>query len=78
MQSVVTGQATITLERKNYLRRKNKQKQKIIHTITETNRIPQTKKKGEISVHIYQDTYEVLRVSYAKRVAAEAETEEAA
>ena len=42
MQSVVTGQPPITLERKA-LRRKTDKKQKIMHTIiSETNRTPQT------------------------------------
>ena len=47
MQSVVTGQAPTTLDSgaEHYLRRKANKKQKIIHTKTETNRIPQTKIK---------------------------------
>ena len=74
MQSVVTGQAPKPLERKIASGGKRK-KQKIVHTITETNPIPQTTiKKGEISVRTYRDTY----MSYAKRVAAETGTEETA
>ena len=42
MQSVVTGKAPITLVRK-IASEEEKNKQKIIHTITETNRIPQAK-----------------------------------
>ena len=42
MQSVVTGQALIT-RAEDYLRKK--QIKKIMHTITETNRVPQTKIK---------------------------------
>ena len=45
MQSVVTGQAPITLERKITSQEENKQKQRIIHTITKTNLTPQIKKK---------------------------------
>ena len=44
MQSVVTGQDPTTLERKNTSASKQL-RQKIIHTITGTNRIPQTKIK---------------------------------
>ena len=42
-----------------YLRRKTKNKQKIIHTITETNRIPQTKIKRR-DQRTYQETYHML------------------
>ena len=72
MQSVVTRLAPITLERKiNH--RENKQKQQIIRTISETDRIPHTK-IAEINVRTYQDTY----VPYARHVAAERSTEETA
>ena len=55
MQSVVTGQApTYNSGVEGYLRRKNKEKQKIIRTITETNRNPQSRIKGKISVRTYQ------------------------
>ena len=72
MQSVVTGQAPYWIGK--LPQEESKSKQKIIHTKTETNRIPQTKIKGEISVRTYQDTY----ISHAKRVAAETEIEETA
>ena len=66
MQSVVKGQVAITLERKINSGRKQI-KQKMIHTITETNRIPQTKiYKGEISVRTYQGTYHMLNESQQK------------
>ena len=57
----------------DYLRRKTNKKQKVIHTITETNRIPQTKTK-----RWDQRTYVSRYISFAKRVAAETETEETA
>ena len=47
----------------------------VLHT-TETKRRPQTKIKGEISVRTHQDKEHIL--SYAKRVAAETETDETA
>ena len=85
MQSVVTGQAPTTLERKTTAVGKTNKyiKQKIVHTITETNSTPlkqivclraDKKQKGEISVRTYVSRY----ISYAKRVAAETETEETA
>ena len=57
MQSVVTGQAPRTLERK--ITSKGKQiKQKIIHTIQLKQIVYlRQKEKGEISVRTYQDTY---------------------
>ena len=46
MQSVVTGQAPETLEWKiNSGGKNNEVKLKIVHTITNTNRIPQAKNK---------------------------------
>ena len=77
VQSVVTGQAPITLERKitsGGKQIKTRKKQKIIQAITETNHIPPTKIK-----RCDQRTYYLSRyVSYAKRVAAETEAEETA
>ena len=56
----------------DYLRRKTNKKQKIIHTITETNCIPETNKT-------VRSAYVRMRyTSYAKRVAAEIVTEETA
>ena len=43
MQSMVKGQAPLTLERTIAAGEKQKEKLKIVHTITETNRVPQTK-----------------------------------
>ena len=57
MQSVVTRQAPITLERK-INQRENKHKQQIVRTLSETDRIPRTKKKVRstyvrIRIHMY-------------------------
>ena len=72
MQSVVTGQAPITLERKIISGGKQIKTEDNKH-ITETNRIPQTKIK-----RWDQRTYVSRYISYAKRVATETETEETA
>ena len=68
MQFVVTGQAPVTLDRKITSQEENKEKQKI----TQTNRV-YTKKGRSAYVHI-----KIHLISYAKRVAAETETEETA
>ena len=72
MQSVVTGQAPIapiTLERK--ITPGGKQiKQKIMHTIAETNRIHQTKKKDRSAyVCTYHDTYDIYTSIYMRNEA---------
>ena len=73
MQSVVTGEAPITLEQK--ITSGGKQmKTEDAHNNWNKSYNSDNKLKGEISVHSYQDTYH----SYAKRVAAETETEETA
>ena len=59
----------------HYLRRKKNKEQKIVHILTEANRIPQTKFKRRDMRTYVSDTYQVL---YAKRVAEETETEETA
>ena len=53
-------------------------KQKIIHTITETNRTTSDKSKEVRSAHVRIKMLRSTYVPYAKRVAAEAETEETA
>ena len=65
VQSVVTGQAPITLEWKITSGRK-KQKKKGNNTITKTNRIPQKKKVKSAYVRIRY-------ISHAARVATETE-----
>ena len=65
MQSVVTGQAPITLERK--ITSGGKQKKTEDDTQNNWNKSYASDKKGEIIERTY--------ISYAKRVAAETETE---
>ena len=73
MQSGATGQAPIVLERKITSGGKQiKQKTILVHTVTETNRTPQTKVK-------VRSAYVLSRyITYARRVAVETETEETA
>ena len=79
MQSVVTGQAPITLERKNASGGKQI-KLKIRHkrnTITETKSYTSdtNTKVRSAYVCIYQVRIKIRIISYAKRVAADTETE---
>ena len=81
MQSVVTGQApiTVTLERKIASGGRTKKNQKKIHAITETNRMPhQTRKKKKARSAYVRIKIRMRSFSYAKRVPAETETEETA
>ena len=60
MQSAVTGQDAVSQERK--ITSGGKQRQTIMHTITETNGIPQTKEEGEINVRTYICTYIYIKI----------------
>ena len=74
MQSVITGQVPVTLERKITSRGKKKKTED--KTITETNRIlvyTSDKNKKVRSAYV-----RIKIISYAKRVAAETEAEETA
>ena len=70
MQSVVTGQAPITAVERKITSGGKHIKQKIIHTMTETNRMRTSdkNKKGEISVRTYQThtRYNMLNESQQK------------
>ena len=82
MQSVVTGQAPITLEEEWKITSGGKNNEiwkKIIHTTTETNRILvrylRRNTKGEVSVRTYRYVSDAhyIYLKYAERIATETE-----
>ena len=76
MQSVVTGQAPITLERKITSGGKQINTEDNTHNNWNQSYTSDKNKKCEISIRTYQDTW--ISYEYAKRVAAETETDETA
>ena len=66
MQSVVAGQAPITLERKITSGGKQIKTEDNTHNNGNKSYTSDKKIKGEISVHTYQDTYHMLNESQQK------------